>query len=101
MDPTLNSSFFSIFEFALHSTVISIILIPTAEGGTEMPEIYFEQHLIKIPQIASANNEKQELYLLLQKGFTDVVQGNSRPFTEAMDTLRNHRKKQNRGAMNG
>jgi len=53
---------------------------------------HLEQDLIKIPQIVSANDEKQELYLLLQEGITDVVQGNSRPFTEAMITLRNHRK---------
>ena len=51
-----------------------------------------EQHLMKIPQITSTNDEKQKLHRLLQEGLTDVVQGNSRPFTEAMVTLRNHRK---------
>ena len=51
-----------------------------------------EQHLTNTPQITSTNDEKQELYLLLQEGLTDVVQGNSRPFTETIITLRNHRK---------
>ena len=52
----------------------------------------YEQYLMNISQLTSADDEKQELHLLLQEGLTDVVQGNSRPFTEAMVTLRNHRK---------
>ena len=36
-----------------------------------------------------------ELYALLQEGLNDVSRGNSRPFTEAMDTLKSRRKKQN------
>ena len=52
-------------------------------------------------RITLKDDKKKELHALLQEGLNDVVQGNSRPFSEAMITLRNHRKKQNRGTLNG
>ena len=34
-----------------------------------------------------------ELYGLIQEGLTDIHNGNTRPFSEAISDLRNHKKK--------